>query len=161
MRQRKEKPIVLIDLAVPRDIDASVAELSGVKLYCIDDLKMIIETNRQGREHSANKARELIYKKSKEFMAEAASIDKVSHTIRAYRGQIENICREELLKAKKQLHAGDDPMQVLDEFSHAFIKKLLHAPSVQLRQAGVEGRLDLLRLAKQLFSIPDAHIDRL
>lgn len=155
MDRRADKPMTLIDIAVPRDIEAAAGELPLVQLYCIDDLKVIIEKNRQGREHAADKAREMIRNKSTDFMTELKSLDKVTHTIRAYRGQIEEICRAELLKAKQQLRQGADAALVLDMFAHAFTQKLLHAPSVQLRQAGAEGRFELLRLAKQLFSIPD------
>lgn len=155
MRARKEKPIFLIDIAVPRDIDANVVTLANVKLYCIDDLKVIIEKNRQGREHAADKARELIRKKSTDFIAETSSFDKAAYTIRAYRSQIEALCRGELIKAKQQLQQGVDPAQVLDLFAHAFTRKLLHAPSVQLRQAGVAGQVELLRFAKQIFALTD------
>lgn len=155
MRARKAKPLILIDVAVPRDIDPAVAELAGVKLYCIDDLKTIIETHRQGREHAADKARELILQKSITYMNEEHSHEKVMHTIRAYRHQIEEICRVELDKAKQQLNQGVNSDEVLEAFANAFTKKLLHIPSVQLRQAGAEGRLELLSFAKQLFAIPD------
>jgi len=158
---RKDQPLLLIDIAVPRDIEAAVADLNGVSLYCIDDLKEIIAKNRQGREHAADKAREMISQKSIEFMTGLKSLDKVTHTIRAYRGQIEEICHAELIKAKHQLRQGTDPANVLDSFAYAFTQKLLHTPSVQLRQAGVEGRVELLRLAKQLFAIPDPDIERL
>ncbi|RDI48604.1 glutamyl-tRNA reductase [Aquicella lusitana] len=160
-RMRQEKPTILIDIAVPRDIEPAVADLENVELYCIDDLKAIIEKNRQGREHAAEKAREMIRKKSIEFLTELRSLDKVAHTIRAYRGQIEDICHAELTKARQQLRLGSDPAEVLDAFARAFIKKLLHTPSVQLRQAGAEGRYDLLRFAKQLFAIPDPETERL
>lgn len=152
---RLHQPLIMIDIAVPRDIDPAVSDLQHIKLFCIDDLKIIIEKNRQGREHAADKARELIHAKSLELMREMQSFEKVTHTIRAYRGQIEQICRAELVKAKQQLCQGDDPVAVLDLFASAFTKKLLHTPSVQLRQAGVEGRMEILTFAKQLFAIPD------
>lgn len=159
MQFRADQPIMFIDVAVPRDIDPAIAELNNVTLHSIDALKTIIEHNRQGREHAANKALELIVNKSRELMADLRSLDNVSHTIRTYRRQIEALCREELLKSKKQLHQGADAAQVLDAFAHAFTQKLLHAPSVQLRQASAEGRFELLRLAKQLFSIHDAEAE--
>ena len=161
MQARQDKSIILIDIAVPRDIHPEVMELANVRLYCIDDLKVIIEKNRQGREHAADKVREMIRNKSIQFFADHQSHDKVTHAIRAYRGQIEDICHAELIKAKQHLRQGADPMQVLDVFAHAFTKKLLHTPSVQLRQAGAEGRFELLRFAKQLFAIPDPEIERL
>ncbi len=155
MESRAHKPLTLIDIAVPRDIEPNVTQVQSVSLYCIDALMTIIENNRQGREHAAQKARELIKIKSRELGRDLMSHDKVSHTIRAYRGQIEDICHMELSKAKLQLSQGIDPEQVLDMFAYAFTKKLLHTPSVQIRQAGAEGRFDLLSFAKQLFAIPD------
>lgn len=161
MEKRSAKPILFIDVAVPRDIEPTVSDLLNVRLYCIDDLKIIIEKNRQGREHAAVKAMEMIRKNSRELMVQIKSMDKVTHTILAYRGQIEEICRAELIKAKQQLHRGKDPLDVLDAFANALTKKLLHAPSVQLRKASVEGRIELLHFAKQLFSIPDSEVERL
>ncbi len=161
MQHRQARPLSLFDIAVPRDIDPLVAELDDVCLYSIDDLKTIIERHRQGREHAAEKVREKIRSKSEQFILELKSFDKVKHTIRAYRSQIEELCRTELLKAKHQLRQGAEPGEVLDAFAYAFTKKLLHGPSVQLRQAGVEGRFELLRFAKQLFAIPDTEAERL
>lgn len=159
--QRTDKPMMIIDIAVPRDVDSAVSQLTNVFLYCIDDLKMIIERNRQGREHAAEKAKELIKKKSNELIAELNAHRSVTHTIRAYRQQIEEICRIELLKAKQKLRQGGDSSQVLENFAQAFTKKLLHTPSVQLRQAGVEGRVEFLHFAKQLFAIPDREAEGL
>lgn len=155
----RKKLLTLIDIAVPRDIAPEVQQVPQVNLYSIDDLKDIITHHRQGREHAATKALEMIASRSKACLSEIYSFDKVAHTIRAYRGQIEEICQAELMKAKQQLLQGEDPTQVLDTFSHAFMNKLMHAPSVQLRQAGAQGRYDLLRLAKQLFAIPDPEIE--
>ncbi|HEX4045831.1 MAG TPA: glutamyl-tRNA reductase [Gammaproteobacteria bacterium] len=153
--QRRHQPLLLIDIAVPRDIEASVATLPNVRSYCIDDLMSMIAKNRQGREHAADKAKEMIEQKSREVFSELESMDSVAHAIRAYRGQIEDICRTELVKAKLQLQQGADPAAVLDIFARAMTKKLMHTPSVQLRQAGAEGRFELLAFAKQLFAIPD------
>lgn len=161
MAQRQGKPIILIDIAVPRDVDAAVMEVADVKVYSIDDLKVIIEKNRQGRKHAAEKAREMVRKKSMELMEELKSLDTITYTIRAYRRQIEAICHLELVKARQQLQHGVNPTDVLNAFALAFTKKLLHTPSVQLRQAGVEGRFEVLKFAKQLFAIPDPDIERL
>lgn len=150
-----KRKMLLIDIAVPRDIDPSVASIEGVELYCIDDLRDIIEHNRQGREHAAVKAREMIEEKSADFIASLNSLDKIAHAISAYRSRIEELCQVELLKAKRQLAQGADPTEVLDAFAHLFTQKLLHTPSVQLRQAGEEGRFELLKFAKQLFGIAE------
>jgi glutamyl-tRNA reductase len=151
---RKHRPLNIIDIAVPRDVEATVKEVNGVALYCIDDLKEMIQHNMRGREHAAEKAREVIIKKAEDFITWVHSFDVVATTIRAYRKQIEDICFAEMVKAVQQLQRGDDPAQVLAAFAHSFTNKLLHTPSVQLRQAGVEGRFDILELAQQLFAIP-------
>lgn len=158
MKARAGKPLMLIDLAVPRDIEAAVSEVPGVSLYCIDDLVAIIDKHKQGREHAAEKANELIRTRASEFLKGEQAHETVTHTIRAYRGHIEAICNREMDKAREQLQSGVDPALVLDYFAKAYTSKLLHSPSVQLRQAGVEGRFELLHYAKQLFSIPDPEL---
>lgn len=158
MRVREGRPLVFVDVAVPRDIDPAVAELPGISLYCVDDLAAIIDRHKQGREHAALKARDLIQARCEEFLRHEASHVSVTHTIRAYRGHIEAICHGEMYKAREQLESGQDPYLVLDRFAKAYTSKLLHSPSVQLRQAGVEGRFELLQYAKQLFSIPDPEV---
>jgi glutamyl-tRNA reductase len=151
---RRTSRLHILDIAVPRDVEITVADMPEVALFCIDDLKEVIQRNLRGREHAALKAREVITAKACDFSVWILSFDKVATTISAYRKQIEEICRVEMLKASRQLQRGDDPAQVLNAFAHAFTNKLLHTPSVQLRQAGSEGRFDILELAKQLFAIP-------
>lgn len=151
---QRNKSLNIIDIAVPRDVEESVADLENVQVYCIDDLKLIIQHNVRGREHAAEKAREVIQKKSQEVFSSIKSLEVVGTTITAYRRQIENIGQLELAKAARQLRRGDDPLAVLESFAYAFTNKLLHTPSVQLRQAGFEGRFDILQLAQELFAIP-------
>ncbi len=155
MIKTRHKPLFIMDIAMPRDIEISISECEQVHLYSMDDLKEIIQQNVQGREHAAEKAEEMIKQKSFEFMLWLTSLDKVATTIRAYREQIEALCQTELTKAKRQLKRGDDPSEVIANFAHALTNKLLHTPSVQLRQAGYEGRLEMLQFAQQLFAIPD------
>lgn len=153
------KPLFIMDIAVPRDVEPTVAELNHIHLHSIDDLKAIIQKNLRGREHAANKAREMVKQKSQDFVIWLNSLEMVATTIRAYRRQVEDLCRIELSKAKKQLSLGDDPTQVLDNFSHALANKLLHTPTVQLRQAGYEGRLEILQLAQELFAISTLELE--
>lgn len=152
MAKRSQRPLTIIDIAVPRDVEPDAGQVEGVSLYCIDDLKLLIEKNRQGREHAAEKAREMIEQKSLACIAQLQTLDQIADAISAYRSQIETLCRIELEKAKQQLIQGKDPEAVLEAFAAAFTNKLLHGPSVRLRQAGAEGRMELLDLAKQLFA---------
>lgn len=151
----RHKPLLIVDIAVPRDVESSIAALSHVRLFTIDDLKESIQQNLQGREHAALKASEIIKQKSHAFMIWLNSFDMVGTTIRAYRKQIEDLCQAELTKAIRQLHRGEEAVRVMQEFAQALTNKLLHTPSVQLRQAGYEGRLDILQLAQQLFAIQE------
>ncbi|EKD54273.1 MAG: hypothetical protein ACD_60C00100G0010 [uncultured bacterium] len=151
----RQKSILIVDIAVPRNIETSVAKLEHVELYSIDDLKTIIQKNLRGREHAAEKAREVIEQRTHDFIAWLRSLDVVATTIRAYRKQIEDLCDAELLKSLRQLQRGDEPKEVLTLFARALSQKLLHTPTVQLRQAGFEGRLEVLQLAQQLFAIPE------
>lgn len=158
MLSSRNKPIFIVDIAVPRDVESEVGELAQVSLYSIDDLKSIIQKNMRGREHAADKAHEVIKQRTEDFMAWLHSLDLVATTIRAYRKQIENLCETELSKSLRQLQRGEDPAQVLTLFAHALTQKLLHTPTVQLRQAGFEGRIEILQLAHQLFAIPELEL---
>jgi glutamyl-tRNA reductase len=150
-----KKAQFIIDIAVPRDVEPTAAELQNIHLYSIDDLKAIIQQNLRGREHAAEKAHEMIKQKSQYFMTWLNSLEMVATTIRAYRRQVENLCHAELAKAVRQLNRGDGPEQVLISFAHTLTNKLLHTPSVQLRQAGHAGRLEILQLAQELFAISE------
>jgi glutamyl-tRNA reductase len=151
----RTKPIVIVDIAVPRDVDTEVAEVDQVILRSIDDLKNTIQQHLQGREHAAEKAQDVIRKRSHDFMTWLNSLDAIALTISAYRKQIEELCQAELDKAHRQLQRGDAPSDVLSHFAYTLTNKLLHHPSVQLRQAGLEGRFDMLEWAQQLFVVPD------
>ena len=154
----REKLVFIMDIAVPRDVEAAVADLPNVQLYSIDDLRVMIQQNLRGREHAAEKAEEVIRQRSKDFITWLNSFDVVATTIRAYRNQVEALCEAELVKFTRLLQRGENPELVLASFANALTKKLLHTPSVQLRQAGFEGRLDVLQLAQQLFAIPESEV---
>lgn len=159
MLKNREQPICILDLAVPRDVAANATELQNVKLFSIDDLRNSISHNLRGREHAAIKAEEMIAQKTADFMRWMQSVDAVTTTISAYRKQMEELCHAELVKFRKQLERGDDPVEVLTHFAQSLTNKLLHHPSVQLRQAGFEGRFDLLELARQLFALPKPEVE--
>lgn len=159
MLLNSQKALFMMDIAVPRDVEPAVAELNHINLYCIDDLKCIIQQNLRGREHAAEKACEMIKQKSHDFMRWLDSLSMVTTTIKAYRRQIEELCHAELSKAVRQLKRGDDPVEVLTSFSHALTNKLLHTPTVQLRQAGYEGRMEILQMAQELFAIAEPKLE--
>lgn len=155
MLRPREKPQLMVDIAVPRDIEPSVATLPWVTLHSIDDLRGIMEQGMNLRQHAADKAREVIRDKSHSFMEWLVSLEQVTSTIRAWRGSMEALCQAELARSMRRLRRGEDPSEVLRTFAHALTQKILHAPSVQLREAGVQGRMEMLQLARELFAIPE------
>lgn len=154
IKARKHRPMLMIDIAVPRDIEPQVGTLNDVYLYTVDDLKEIIDEGLKSRQEAALQAEEIIDTESARFMGWLRSLDAVS-AIRSYRDAIEALREEELQKALRQLRRGQDPEQVLATVTRALANKLAHAPTVQLRRAGFEGREELLRAARELLDIKD------
>lgn len=153
MRKRKRKPMYMVDIAVPRDIEAEAGELQNLYLYTVDDLHDIIADNVRSREDAAKQAEELIASGAASFMRELRSLDSVE-VVTALRQQVEAISDVQLEKALKQLANGENPETVLKYFAHTFNKKLLHAPTLSLRQAAGEGRQNMLETTQELFQLP-------
>lgn len=155
LKARKHRPIFMVDIAVPRDIDAQVGELDDIYLYTVDDLQEVIQENLKSRQAAAMQAEEMIEVQVNHFIAWQRSLNAVS-TIRRLRTQAE-LQRDEILnKARHQLASGKDPQQVLEFLAHTLTNKLIHQPSVNLRQASEDGRTDLLDAARELLSLPDS-----
>lgn len=154
LRQRRRKPMLLIDLAVPRDIEASVADLNDVYSYSVDDLDAVLEESRAFRQQAAGAAEQLIAQYAEQFSAELEALEHQSALLRL-RANVENI-RESLLdKARLALARGESPESVLETLSNQLSNKLLHAPSLALKQAALNGDTDLLRAAERLFQLND------
>ncbi|PCJ14444.1 MAG: glutamyl-tRNA reductase [Gammaproteobacteria bacterium] len=152
LKKRKHRPIFLVDIAVPRDIEPQVADLADAYLYTIDDLQGVIEENMQARERAASQAEQIIDLRSAEFMDRLKEFEGVD-TLKLYRDRVNQIRQAELAKAVAQLQKGGDAEEVLRRFSNNFANKIMHEPSVNLKKASVEGRNDLLTWAKHLFGI--------
>ena len=159
LKQRKHKPIFMVDIAVPRDIEPEVGELDDVYLYTVDDLHDVVEENLKSRQGAAQAAEELVSGGVDEFMQrlrELAAVD----VLRAYRQQAERLRDEELAKAQRMLVNGAAPEDVLAQLARGLTNKLLHAPSVQLKKLSADGRFDALAVAQELFALdegPDKH----
>ena len=152
LKVRKHRPIFMVDIAVPRDIEPEVGDLEDVYLYSVDDLKDVIRDNIQSRKHAAELAEEIIDTQVTRYMDWLNSLDAVS-AIRALRNQAEIIQEEVLETARQKLINGADPEQVLQEVTRLLTNKLIHSPSTQLYAAGVDGRDDLLSAAYELFDL--------
>lgn len=152
LKRRKHRPMFMVDIAVPRDIEPQVAELDDVYLYTVDDLKEVIDENKRTREEAALDANKIIDEAIDEYLKNLRAEDAVS-TIKGYRNKAEQLRDEEVEKAIKMLRKGDDPEQVILSLARSITNKLLHNPTIQLKKAGSEGRTDVIDFAQQLFDI--------
>jgi glutamyl-tRNA reductase len=152
LKRRKHRPVFMVDIAVPRDIDPAVAELEDVYLYTVDDLQEVIQENLKSRQQAALQAEDIIDVQVDRFMAWLRSQNAVS-TIRDFRRDAERQRDEVLNKARQMLANDKSPGQVLEYLAHTLTNKLIHEPSVQMRQAGECGNTELLQAALQLFNL--------
>ncbi|MEY8194109.1 MAG: glutamyl-tRNA reductase [Cycloclasticus sp.] len=152
--KRKHKPIFMMDLAVPHDIEKEVGSLSDVYLYCIDDLKNIVDDGLQSRRKAAKQAEEIIDIQVSHFQTWIRA-QGASKTIYQLRQKSERTREELLNKAINSLNNGHSAERVLQRLANDLTNKLLHAPSSSLKQAASEGNHDLLSAAQQLFNLKD------
>jgi glutamyl-tRNA reductase len=155
LKVRKHRPVFMVDIAVPRDIEPQVAELSDVYLFTVDDLREVVDEGLRSREKAADEAQAIIRQGVEEILAAQRSRDVVS-TIRAYRSQVEAIRDEELQKALRLIERGESPEKVLQQFAQSLTNKFLHQPTAGIKKAGVEGRSDVIDLAQKLFELEKA-----
>jgi len=155
LKRRKRRPMFMVDIAVPRDIEPQVGELDDVFLYTVDDLHEVIEEGRRSRAEAAEQAEEIVEAQADEFMRWLRSLDAVT-TIRACRERATGLQDELLARARTQLGAGKPAEQVLEQLARGLTNKLLHAPSTALRQAGADGESHIIEAARRLFAVePD------
>lgn len=154
LKTRKRRPIFMVDIAVPRDIEPEVGELEDIYLYCVDDLHGIIEENIQSRRDAAQQAEEIIDTQVDHFTAWLRSQDAVP-VIRSLRANAEQESQQLVEKALKQLEQGTAADQVITDLARTLTNKLLHEPSRQLRQSGFDIDNNLLDAARRLFNIKD------
>lgn len=152
LKQRRHKPMLLVDLAVPRDIEQEVSQVADAYLYSIDDISGVIEDSQKSREEAAAQAKSIIDRGIDEYKARIRSLDAVD-TVRAFRDKANAIRELELEKAVKALEKGEDPSSVIESLARTLTNKLIHSPSVQMKQASAEGRHDVLKLIQQLYEI--------
>ena len=155
IKERKHKPMFMVDLAVPRDIEVQVGEMDDVYLYSVDDLKDMVQENLRNRQEAAIQAEKIIDSQAQEFMDWLNSLDAVS-TIRALRGQAEQIQEEVILSGLTKLRKGADPETILQETVRNLTNKLIHTPSSQLRNASAQNRDDLLQAAEELYNLSNS-----
>ncbi|MGX2041979.1 glutamyl-tRNA reductase [Methylocaldum sp. MU1018] len=155
LKARRHKPIFMVDLAVPRDIEPEVAQLRDVYLYTVDDLRNTIEENLKSRQEAAKKAEEIIDTEVEHFLGWLRA-QGATATICDFRSRAQAIRGEALNRAKRALRRGKSPEEALDLLAHQLTNKLTHIPSVQIKQAGIHERHDLIAAARELFQLKDS-----
>ncbi len=147
---RKRKPMLLFDLAVPRDIEAQVAKLGDAYLYTVDDLERAVEDNRRSRREAAEAAEVIIDLQVARYIENLHASTR-QEPLRRLRAQGEAARAEVLAKARLQLAQGRDPQEVLDFLASTLTNRLLHAPTAALREAALSGDAELARAVDRLF----------
>ncbi len=149
LKLRRHRPMFMVDIAVPRDIEPEVGDLSDVYLYTIDDLKDVVHENLQSRLQAAREAENIIDMQVTRFMRWLKSLEAVPK-IRALRETAYAVREQELERARRRLARGEEPQVVIARLAHALTNKLMHTPTTALRQAEHEDDTVLGNLGKLL-----------
>ncbi len=157
LRGRRRRPMFMLDIAVPRDIEAQVSDLPDVYLYTVDDISAIIEDNLRTRREAAEAAEQLVLQGVERFIAEHRARD-VKTTLTRYRNRAESIQHAATERALRQLRAGKSPEAVVERLARELTNKLLHHPTVSLRKASADGRIELIEAAHDLLDLGE-HAD--
>jgi glutamyl-tRNA reductase len=152
LKKRRNKPMFMVDLAVPRDIEPEVEQLPDVYLYTVDDLQNTIDQNLDSRRRAALQAEEIIDTQVNHFLAWLRGQD-VHDTIRDYRQQAEQVRDEALQRALVYIKNGVPPEEAITRLAHSLTNKLIHTPSTQIRDAAANERHDLIAAAHEIFKL--------
>ena len=148
--KRRHKPMLLFDLAVPRDIEPGVGELKDAYLYTVDDLERAVEDNRRSRREAADAAEAIIELQVGRYIDTVQASTRHA-PLKRLRAQGEAAREEVLGKARQQLASGRNPAEVLDFLAHSLTNRLLHPPTAALREAALSGDVELVRAAERLW----------
>jgi len=152
LKSRKHRPFFMVDIAVPRDIEPQVSELSDVYLYTVDDLKGVIDENVKSREGAARDAEVMVQEGYESFVAQLRASG-VGNVLKLFRRQAETLQKQEFEKALSALRGGAEAEAVLNNLSRNLTNKLIHEPTVQVRRAAEMGQDDKAEWLLELFDI--------
>jgi len=152
VKARRHRPMFMVDLAVPRDIEEEVGELDDVFLYTVDDLAQVVESGMESRQAAVVEAEDIIANRVQDFLGWLQARDTVP-VIRSLRDSAERVRRHEIEHAMKMLAKGEPADKVLEHLSHRLTNKLLHAPTQTLNLAEGSERADLQAAAARLFHL--------
>ncbi|MEQ4922086.1 glutamyl-tRNA reductase [Proteus hauseri] len=152
LKKRRNQPMLLIDIAVPRDIEQDVEKLNNVYLYSVDDLEAIIQHNREQRQAAAIQAEHIVQQESGQFMDWLRAQGAVG-AIREYRDSAEVLRAEMTEKAITLIQNGADAEKVIQQLSHQLMNRLIHTPTKSLQQAASDGDIERLNLLRESLGI--------
>ena len=157
MKERRGRPLFLIDLAVPRDVEPGVGEIYNVFLYNIDDLGQVVQANRERRAHEAERALEIVNQETARFVSWFESLETVP-TIVALRSRLESVRAEETDKVLRRLeHLPEHDRKLVEQFGETLLHKILHGPTSQLRHVSSSERgVALASALRYLFRLEEA-----
>ena len=155
LKARKHRPLFIVDLAVPRDVEAEVSELNDVFLYSVDDIAEVVKEGLGARQNAVKEAEIIINSGVSDFVHWMQSREVVP-TIRALRDHADRNRRHEMDKALRLLAKGEHPEKVLESMSNALTNKFLHAPTHALNQVQGDDRANFLDVVHRLYHLhPD------
>ena len=157
---RKGRPLFVIDLAVPRDVDPGVAQLEDCYLYDIDDLQAVVRESLSGRRREAERAEAIVEHEAERFRDWQASL-RVVPAIASLRERAESIRSGELAKAESRLEGlSESERRTVESITTQIVNKLLHVPIVRLKQAAAAEGSGYVEVAKDLFGLPDDDVTK-
>lgn len=156
-RKRRSKPVVMVDLAVPRDIEPEVEKLDNIYLYTVDDLGRYVQMGQDSRQQAVGQAEAIIDARVLNFMQWLESRRLVVPMIQELNSSAESLRQTELAKARRLLARGEDPDEVLEYLARSLTQKYLHAPMSRLNRSEGAVRRDLLEVVPQLFPFESKH----
>lgn len=154
LRQRRHRPMFLVDIAVPRDIDPEISKVKDVYLYTIDDLQQVVDENMEQRNAAAQSASGEVDEAVSGFMRWMSGI-RAARTLKKIRAQSHEYEEELRERALRKLEAGQDPSEVLEQLTRTLTNKILHWPSKRLREAAESRDYEVLKAADRIFRQED------
>ncbi len=157
IKKRKRRPMFMVDIAVPRDIEAEVAELPDAYLYTIDDLTEIVERNLAQRQVAASEAESIVAKGAKDFQREKR-VQQDKDLLTSFRTQANEIRETEVARALRELAKDGDAEAAILRLSQNLTNKLIHPATAAMREASAENRRDLLGYLSTIYALPESNV---
>lgn len=152
LKRRKHQPFFMVDLAVPRDIEPEVGDMDDVYLFTLDDLQRTIAQNQQNRRNAAKDAEAIVHLETVAYMEDMRTLD-TRHLLQSLHQNTAKHSQESLQKALSMLENGSSATEALTYLAHNLSKRIIHQPSIQLRNAADEGNQQVLKSAQILFNL--------